>query len=131
MPISTYDYDCHVVNEVWDSKYGKWIMLDITTDTYWVDENRTPLSILEIREKLGKQEFCTPVKPDDNLSDLKSSLNENYDTFLYIAKNMVYLRYMDKYTVGESMVYDLMPVNLDKYYDFLISKECVEAAPVN
>ena len=30
-PISKYDSDCHVVNEVWDSRYNKWIMLDITS----------------------------------------------------------------------------------------------------
>jgi hypothetical protein len=42
---------------------------------------------------------------------------------------MVYLRYMDSYTVGESVVYDLMPVNLDKPYDFLISEESVTKAP--
>lgn len=130
MPNSVYDNECHVVNEVWDTQYKKWIMLDITSDTYWVDENKTPLSILEIREKLGKQEFCTPVKADDDLSDLNSLLDKHYGQFIYIAKNMVYFGYMDKYTVGESTVYHLMPVNQNKNYDFLISKECVEAPPV-
>ncbi|MBQ9897852.1 MAG: transglutaminase domain-containing protein [Ruminococcus sp.] len=129
MPISVYDSDCHVVNEVWDSERGAWIMLDITNDMYWVDENGTPLSALGIREKLSKQEFCTPVTPDDDLSDLEKSRDENCTELLYIAKNMVYLRYMDSYTVGESVVYDLMPVNLDKPYDFLISEESVTKAP--
>ena len=46
MPISVYDSDCHVVNEVWDSERRAWIMLDITNDMYWVDENDKPLSAL-------------------------------------------------------------------------------------
>lgn len=104
-------------------------MLDITSNTYWVDENKTPLSILEIRDKLGSQEFCTPVKASDDLSDLQASLSRNYSTFLYIAKNMVTIEYMDKYTVGESAKCTLMPVGLNKNYKYLVSRECVEAAP--
>lgn len=49
MPNSGYDNDCHVVNEVWDSSLNKWVMLDITNNQYWVDENGTPLSVIEIR----------------------------------------------------------------------------------
>ena len=60
MPYSGYDNDCHVVNEVWDSLRCKWVMLDITNNEYWVDENNTPLSVLEIRSKAALNEFCTP-----------------------------------------------------------------------
>ena len=129
MPISSYDTDCHVVNEIWDIELNKWIMLDITNDMYWVDENGIPLSVIEIREKLAKQEFCTPVDSKDNHSDLKNVLDDNYDIFMYIAKNMVYIRYMAESTVGEKKVYDLMPKNLGKLYDSLISEVSVKAAP--
>lgn len=39
MPSSMYDTDCHVVNEVWDTALQKWVMLDVTNNQYWVDEN--------------------------------------------------------------------------------------------
>lgn len=46
-------------------------MLDISNDLYWVDEYATPLSVLEIRDKIIEGEFCTPVSATDNLSDLQ------------------------------------------------------------
>ena len=49
MPYSPYDFDNHVVVEIYDKK---WIMLDPTIDGIFIDENRTPLSLLEIRENL-------------------------------------------------------------------------------
>lgn len=133
MPISIYDSDCHVVNEIWDSSLHKWIMFDITSNMYWVDENGNPLSILEIRDKIANQDFCTPVNPGDNLKDLKKSLNNNFDNFLYIAKNMVFMQYCDTYTTNESeKSYFLYPTNLANLatdYD-IISKEAIEASPI-
>lgn len=130
-PNSVYDTDCHVVNEVWDSSLNKWAMLDITNNYYWVDESGTPLSVLEIREHIAKQEFCTPVSPGDKLDNLEKSLNRNYDNFLYIAKNMVYMQYCDENTVGEGeKFYSLVPTAVT--FDagcLLISKETVEAPP--
>jgi len=115
MPNSPYDTDCHVVNEIWDTTLNKWVMLDITSNQYWVDESGTPLSIIEIRAKGARQEFCTPVFPNDDLSDIYN-LKETYmPSFLYIMKNMVYTRYCADYGVGESDVkYLLYPKNLDK-----------------
>ena len=130
MPNSKYDGDCHVVNEVWDSTYNKWIMLDITNNMYWVDENGNPLSILEIRTKIANQEFCTPVDAEDNLKDLDKSLNNNFDNFLYIAKNLVYMEYMGKYTKNEDdTFYLLFPENLDTNFEYIISEKAIEASP--
>lgn len=130
MPNSKYDSDCHVVNEVWDSTYNKWIMLDITNNMYWVDENGNPLSILEIRTKIANQEFCTPVDAEDNLKDLDKSLNDNFDNFLYIAKNLVYMEYMGKYTKNEDdTFYLLFPKNLDTSFEYIISEKAIEASP--
>ncbi len=130
MPNSKYDGDCHVVNEVWDSTYNKWIMLDITNNMYWVDENGNPLSILEIRTKIANQEFCTPVDAEDNLKDLDKSLNDNFDNFLYIAKNLVYMEYMGKYTKNEDdTFYLLFPENLDTSFEYIISEKAIEASP--
>lgn len=129
-PISVYDSDCHVVNEVWDSSLNKWIMLDITNNTYWIDNEKTPLSVLEIRDHLAKNEFCTPVLAGDKLSDPEGSLEKNLGNYLYIAKNMVYMYYLDRATVGESdRFYMLYPENLDSGYEWFISRKSVEAAP--
>lgn len=137
-PNSVYDTDCHVVNEVWDSSLNKWVMLDITNNYYWVDESGTPLSVLEIREHIANQKFCTPVSSAnpldtlDKLTNLEKSLNRNYENFLYIAKNMVFMKYCGENTVGEGgEFYSLVPEAIT--YDtrcMLISRESIEASPV-
>ena len=93
MPYSGYDNDCHVVNEIWDSTLDKWVMLDITNNEYWVDENNVPLSILEIRSKAALREFCTPVEVGDKTNDLQGLKQKHIGDFLYIVKNMVYTEY--------------------------------------
>lgn len=130
MPYSDYDSDCHVVNEVWDSSLNKWVMLDITNNMYWVDENNTPLSILEIREKVASCEFCTPVEAGDtnNLQKLK---DKNLGNFLYIVKNMVWMQYCTEYKVGESNdYYALLPQNMPSEDKSLISKNSIERPPL-
>lgn len=132
MPYSKYDGDCHVVNEVWDTSLNKWVMLDITNNTYWIDENTTPLSVLEIRNKAAMREFCTPVEVGDETDDLQGLKNKNIGNFLYIAKNMVYMEYCTEYTVGESKEYYLLfPQNIPTAeYKLLISKNAIESSPV-
>ena len=101
MPYSPYDIDCHVVNEIWDDKLDKWVMLDITNNEYWIDDNKTPLSCIEIRENGANMEFCTPIHPFESMEDIEKLQSSYYSDFLYIMKNMVYLEYRDKYGVGE------------------------------
>ncbi len=131
-PNSVYDNECHVVNEIWDTKLNKWIMLDISNDFYWVDKNGIPLSILEIRNHIANQKFCTPVAPDDNLENLEESLERNYANFLYIAKNMAYTCYCIEYTVGETEEsYYLIPEAITTNDNtILISKEAIEESPI-
>jgi len=132
MPNSNYDNDCHVVNEVWDNKLGKWVMLDITNNQYWVDEEGNPLSVIEIRTKGANQEFCTPIEPGEKTDDLKKLKEKHISEFLYIMKNMAYMKYCDKQTVGESDTrYLLCPKNLDTDYEYLISPEACEKSPIN
>ena len=132
-PNSEYDTDCHVVNEIWDSTLHQWIMLDITNNFYWVDETGKPLSVLEIRNHIANQEFCTPVTPGDSLKDLHQSLRRNYDNFLYIAKNMAYMYYCTNNSTGETdSFYILLPkacVLNEGAPLLLISKESIDAAP--
>jgi hypothetical protein len=131
MPYSSYDNDCHVVNEVWDTSLNKWVMLDITNNTYWVDENNTPLSIMEIRDNAALRKFCTPIFIGDQTSDLKNLKNKNIGNFLYIVKNMVYMEYCSEYTVGEKNTYVLLPQNIPTESEFLISKNAIERSPIN
>lgn len=130
MPNSPYDNDCHVVNEVWDSSLNKWVMLDITNNQYWVDENGAPLSVLEIRHKGAMNKFCTPVMPGDSLDDLEHLKQEYIGEFIYIMKNMVYMEYLDVYTAGENgNIYLLFPENLGTDYELFIDEQAVLAPP--
>lgn len=127
-PYSGYDSDCHVVNEVWDTSLNKWVMLDITNNQYWVDEDKTPLSVLEIRKKGALQEFCTPVEYNDNTTDLYKLKEKHMGEFLYIMKNMVYMEYCNTYTVDETVSYLLFPKNLTTKYKYIISeRSCLES----
>lgn len=131
MPLSSYDNDCHVVNEVWDTALNKWVMLDITNNQYWVDENGTPLSVLEIRAFGAEQEFCTPVCPGDSLSDLHALQHKYIGNYLYIMKNMFYTQYCDAYGVGEIRpIWCLVPEYPSSSYEYKISEEAVNKAPV-
>lgn len=130
MPNSGYDNDCHVVNEIWDTSLNKWIMLDITNNQYWVDEAGTPLSVLEIREKGAKREFCTPVVPNENLNNLDILKSKHRSDFLYIMKNLTYMEYCSQYSVGEGeTMYLLFPKNLETNYEYIISEESITASP--
>lgn len=132
MPNSRYDGDCHVVNEVWDSSLNKWVMLDITNNEYWIDENSEPLSILEIRTKGANQEFCTPVVIGEETKDVQKLKEKNIGDFLYIMKNMVYMGYKDNYTADENgTTYLLFPENLPTDYEYIISENSVSRPPVD
>ena len=131
MPYSGYDSDCHVVNEVWDSKLNKWVMLDITNNQYWVDENGTPLSVLEIRKKGAMREFCTPVEGNESLKDLEALQKKHIGEFLYIMKNMVYMQYCSAYGVGEiKPICALLPQGFDPKEMPVISLHACEQSPV-
>ena len=102
MPYSPYDFDNHVVSEIYDRKLKKWIMLDPTTDGYFVDADKTPLSLLEMREKFANDQFVTFVRCGDNLKDLKK-LHEKYiDGNAYICKNLFYLMADQENWFGDS-----------------------------
>ena len=96
-----------------------------------MDEDGTPLSVLEIRYKGAMREFCTPVQPDDKMERLEELKEKYIADYLYIMKNMTYMQYCDYYTVGESdTIYLLFPENLDTDYELIISEEACERAPV-
>ena len=130
-PNSIYDNDSHVVNEIYDTTLEKWIMLDITNNEYWVDENNVPLSVLEIRYKAAMNEFCTPVAAGDNLEDLEKLKEKHIGDFLYIIKNLTYMQYLPEYTANEDGdIYLLFPKNIDTKYELIISEDSVTRSPI-
>lgn len=137
MPYSVYDSECHVVNEIYDHTYKKWIMFDITNDAYWVDEDGTPLSVYEIRQYLADQIFCTPILGKDDKKEftaeyLHSRLKKNYDNYLYILKNMAYFEYLGNYSVGEDDVsYDLLPEGYGKAQNEISIGSCTKAPDIS
>ena len=101
MPFSPYDFDNHVVAEIYDRSLEKWIMIDPTTDGYFIDENKTPLSILEIRDKFANAEFVTFVLSTDSLKYIQKLLVKHLDTNMYICKNLFYFQVEQYSTFGE------------------------------
>jgi len=131
MPCSIYDHERHAVNEIWDTTRNKWIMMDITNNRYWVDEYGTPLSALEIRQKGALNEFCTPVAPGDDLSNLEKTKQQSTANIIYIMKNMFFFVYLDTYSVGESgQQYCLYPKNTPIDYEYIISIQSCLVSPI-
>ena len=79
LPYSPYDFESHVVSIVYINQLNKWILVDVTNNHYFLDENNMILSPLEIRERLGKNLFI-----QCNLED------ERYKK--YMTKNMFYFK---------------------------------------
>lgn len=97
MPFSPYDCDNHVVAEIYDKTLGKWIMLDPTTDGYFIDEAKTPLSLLEMRDKFANGEFVTFVKAKDSTADVNKLCERYIEINAYICKNLFYFG-VEKYS---------------------------------
>ncbi len=88
-PYSPYDCDNHVVAEIFDREADKWIMMDPTTQGIFIDGNKTPLSMLEIRSKFADNEFVTFVKGNAELDDIDINKlkDRNLERNWYICKN--------------------------------------------
>ena len=88
IPYSPYDFDNHVVVEIYDKKMKKWIMMDPTSDGIFVDENKIPQSLLEMRKKFAQNEFITYVPCMSKLKNLKALQDKYSDANAYISKNL-------------------------------------------
>lgn len=92
MPCSPYDYDNHVVNEIFDFGLQKWIMIDMTANGYFRDENKTPLSVLEMRSIFAQNKVCELVKFCDKPAEEFSDRNmEQLFYSKYFSKNLFYI----------------------------------------
>lgn len=92
MPFSPYDFDNHVVAEIYDRELEKWIMLDPTSDGYFIDEEKTPLSLLEMRSKFANGEFVTYVQSAASLKDIQKLREKRTDANMYICKNLFWFQ---------------------------------------
>ncbi len=96
MPFSPYDMDNHVVTEIYDDTRKKWVMMDPTTGGMFVDEKKTPLSLLEMRERFAGNRFITFIPASSRTRDLEALEKKHlYDNW-YICKNLFYLN-VEKY----------------------------------
>lgn len=100
MPFSPYDFDNHVVAEIYDRTLQKWIMLDPSMDGYFIDDTKTPLSLLEMRSKFANAEFITFVLSTDSLKDIQKLRTKHLVTNMYICKNLFYLQVEQHSTFG-------------------------------
>jgi len=105
MPYSPYDFDNHVVTEIYDRKLQKWIMLDATSDGYFVDENKMPLCLLELREKFANDCFTTFVSSTDGLKNLEKRKVKYAYINTYICKNLFYFQVGAESRFGEPEKY--------------------------
>lgn len=87
MPYSPYDTDNHVVTEIYDSSFSKWIMLDVTSNGYFSDAAGVPLSVIEIRRKFAFNEVCNFVKTVSECAEVFSDKE---------AEALYYKRYFAK-----------------------------------
>ncbi|MCD8040565.1 MAG: hypothetical protein LUF82_03510 [Clostridia bacterium] len=100
-PMSVYDTDNHFVNEIYDRKMKKWIMLDLTTGGYFVDERKTPLSVLELRESFAAKQKVTFVYAKQSLNNVAALYEKNFAQNVYFAKNIYYFSLEEVSTYGE------------------------------
>ncbi len=91
MPFSPYDLDNHVVTEIYDDTRKKWVMMDPTTGGMFVDEKKTPLSLLEMRERFAGNRFITFIPASSRTTGLEALEKKHlYDNW-YICKNSFWL----------------------------------------
>lgn len=113
-PFSPFDFDSHVVCEIFDEKLNKWIMLDPTTDGYFVDEKGTPLSMTEIRTGFVLSKFQTFVFSNGRNKDLAKAKQRNEDINVYIMKNCFRMTFEQYNGFGKKNgIIDLIPKNYD------------------
>ena len=102
LPYSPFDFDCHVVTEIYDRSQEKWYMLDPTTNGYLVDEQGTILSLLEARERMADTRFVTYCKATSREKDLQKLYRKNIARTAYYAKNLFRIQVDAVSQFGES-----------------------------
>lgn len=107
-PFSPYDVDTHVVSMVYISELNKWVYFDPNYNAYFTDLKGIPLSPLESRYLLGRDEIIVCGTPKDEPDFYKQ----------YMAKNLFYIKFWAINTFGTDLVenqkvYYLTPQGFD------------------
>ena len=86
-PLNPNDPDNHVVSQVWLSEKKKWIIVDPTTNSYFMDENGEILNAIELRENIifGNEIICSPK------TSFGGETNNSDPYLTYMAKNLFYM----------------------------------------
>lgn len=92
-PFSPFDFDSHVVCEIFDEGLNKWVMLDPTTDGFFVDEAGAPLSMLEIRNGFLSSRFQTFFPSNGRRRELQKAKSRYERIHLYMMKNCFRMSY--------------------------------------
>lgn len=88
MPYSPYDGDNHVVSEIYAPELGKWVMMDPSADTYFIDKDDVPLSLLEIRDNYANRKYAAAVEAGADTADKEVLWKGNIGYNAYISKNL-------------------------------------------
>lgn len=92
-PFSPYDCDNHVVAEAYIPERGRWIMVDPTYNSYFLDAKGRILSVLELRQGFADRDLIH-VNEDLFYNDRDIAVEELTEIYEeYMAKNLFYLRY--------------------------------------
>lgn len=107
-PFSPNDLDTHVVSMVYINEMNKWVLFDPNNNAYFADKSNIPLSPLEARYLLGRDEICVFGNPQENPEWYKQ----------YMAKNLFYIKFWSKNTFGtdlveNQMIYFLAPLGFN------------------
>lgn len=124
MPYSPYDRDNHVICEYFDVEMNKWVMLDPSSNRYYLNRANKPLGILEIRKNLANRKTIKTVSLANTTAlDFNKivPLKDDLDIY-YLAKNFVWFIVSDIHSFGIDNLsyYILEPINFkaEKFYRF-------------
>lgn len=115
MPYSPFDTENHVVIEIYDFSLKKWVMLDMTSNGYFVNADGVPLSVLEIRHNLAINITCEFIKTASTHE--KFFINMQMERLYYkqyFAKNLFYF-YVEAHNEfgNNNKRYCFIPKNFD------------------
>lgn len=99
-PYSPYDMDNHVVCELFDTTFNKWIMLDMSTNSYFINKDFTPLSVKEIRNFMKNQLPVSVIFNNQSNISFDDLFIKNLQTNVYFAKNLFFFSYDEYSTFG-------------------------------
>jgi len=108
LPFSPNDFDTHVVSMIYINELNKWVLFDQSNNAYFTNKNGTPLSPLEARDLLSRNEAVVCESIQKEVGIYKQ----------YMAKNLFYIKFWAKNTYGTDLIknqttYHLVPVGFD------------------